>query len=138
MSATPAQAPDVDGLISLPSPYSVTETIDRLESQLHAMGATVFARIDHCAAAARSGLTMRPTEVLIFGNPQVGTPVMNAAPTVAIDLPFKALAWEDAFGNVWLGHNTAEYLARRHHIPAEVAEALNAVVHPIAAAVQPS
>lgn len=133
-STTP---PAIDGLVSLSSPCSVAETIDRPESQLRVKGATIFARLDHCAAAARSGLTMRAAQVLIFGNPLIGTPVMNVVPTVAIDLPFKVLAWEDADGKVWLSHNTAEYLALRHHIPDDVAEALEAVAHPIAAAVQP-
>jgi len=87
----------VEGLISHPSPYPVGETLDRLESMLRSKGVTVFARIDH-AAAAGVGLAMHPAQVLIFGNPKSGTPVMNAAPTIAIDLPFKALAREDAAG----------------------------------------
>lgn len=135
LTNTSKQPPVIDGLVSLASPYSVTETIDRLVVLLRAHGATVFARVDHCAAAAEAGLTMRPTQVLIFGNPKIGTPVMLAAPTVAIDLPFKALAWEDAAGDVWLSHNTAEYLARRHHISDDVVAALAAVAKPIAAAI---
>lgn len=127
----------VDGLLSLRSPFSVVETIDRLESLLRAKGATIFARIDHGAAAAAAGLTMRPTLLLIFGNPKVGSPVMMVAPTAAIELPFKALAWEDAAGQVWLSYNTADYIAKRHHIADEVAEALEAVARPIEAAVQP-
>ncbi|MCA9531273.1 MAG: DUF302 domain-containing protein [Myxococcales bacterium] len=132
-----ATTPDVDGLVSLRSPRSVGETLDRLEAALRAHGATIFARVDHAAAAAKAGLSMRPTQVLIFGNPKIGTPVMLAAPTVAIDLPFKALAWEDATGQVWLSHNTADYLAARHHIAAEVVAPLSAVSNPIAAAVAP-
>lgn len=126
--------PDVDGLVSLPSPYAVGETLDRLESVLRAKGATIFARIDHRAGAERVGLAMRPAQVLIFGNPKVGTPVMNAAPTIAIDLPFKALAWEDAGGAVWLSCNSAAYLARRHRVAGDVIRPLAAIEALIAAA----
>ena len=127
---------DIDGLVRLASPYSVVETLDRLEAGLRAKGITIFARIDHCAAAADAGLSMRPAQVLIFGNPRIGTPVMKAAPTLAIDLPFKALAWEDAAGKVWLGYNSADYLARRHRIAEVVVAPLAAVAEPITAAVQ--
>jgi len=127
---------DADGLVNLASPYPVAETLDRLEAILHAKGATVFARIDHAAAAAEVGLSMRPTQVLIFGNPRIGTPVMQAAPTVAIDLPFKALAWEDDAGQVRLSYNSAAYLARRHGIAEEIVESLTAVATPIAAALR--
>lgn len=127
---------DVDGLVSLASPYPVTETLDRLVSVLRAKGATIFARIDHAAAAAEAGLAMRPTQLLIFGNPRIGTPVMMAAQTLAIDLPFKALAWEDDAGHVWLSHNSAAYLARRHRIADDVVEPLTAVAALIAVALQ--
>lgn len=137
MSNEPTPPSDVDGLVSLASPFPVDQTLDRLESLLRAHGATIFARIDHCAAAADAGLAMRAAQVLIFGNPRIGTPIMNTAPTVAIDLPFKALAWEDAVGNVWLGYNSAEYLGRRHDIAREVLAPLAAIAEPIAAAVQP-
>jgi uncharacterized protein (DUF302 family) len=102
-----------DGIISWPSRHSVPETIDRLEALLEAKGIKVFARVDHSREAAAAGLTMPPTQLLIFGNPKAGTPVMLAAPTAAIDLPLKALAWEDAQGKVWLGCNDPAYLARR-------------------------
>lgn len=125
-----------EGLISRPSPYPVGETLDRLEAVLRAKGVMVFARIDHGAAAARAGLAMRPAQVLVFGNPKVGTPVMNAAPTIAIDLPFKALAWEDATGRVWLSYNSAEYLARRHHVAEDVIRPLAAIEALIAAALE--
>ena len=104
------------GLVSRPSPYSVPETIERLTTVLQSKGMTVFARIDHAAEAGKVGLALRPTQLLIFGNPRGGTPLMAAAPTVAIDLPFKALAWEDAGGKVWLAYNAPEYLKTRHGI----------------------
>ncbi len=129
-------APAADGLVTLASPYPVAETLDRLESILHARGATVFARINHAAAAAAAGLTMRPTQVLVFGNPKIGTPVMQAAPTIAIDLPFKALAWKDEAGKVWLAYNSAEYLARRHGVGESTVAPLAAVAEPIAAALR--
>lgn len=127
---------DADGLVNLASPYPVAETLDRLEVILHAKGVAVFARIDHAAAAAEVGLSMRPTQVLIFGNPRIGTPVMQAAPTVAIDLPFKALAWEDGAGQIRLSYNSAAYLARRHGIADEIVAPLAAVAAPIAAALR--
>jgi uncharacterized protein (DUF302 family) len=106
-----------NGLVHLRSPYSVPETLKRLESVLHARNLTVFARIDHSGEAEKVGLTMHPTQLIIFGSPKSGTPVMVASPTVAIDLPLKALAWEDADGKVWLSYNSPEYLKRRHEIP---------------------
>ncbi len=124
--------PDVEGLVTLASPYSVAETLDRLEAVLRAHGATVFARINHTAAAAASGLSMQQTEVLIFGNPKVGTPLMKTAPTLAIDLPFKALAWNDAEGHVWLAYNDINWLARRHHLPDDLAVALAGIAALIA------
>jgi uncharacterized protein (DUF302 family) len=109
-----------NGLVHLRSPYSVPETLKRLESVLHARNLTVFARIDHSGEAEKVGLTMHPTQLIIFGSPKSGTPVMVASPTVAIDLPLKALAWEDADGKVWLSYNSPEYLKRRHEIPDEL------------------
>jgi uncharacterized protein (DUF302 family) len=106
-----------NGLVHLKSSHSVRETIARLESTLKERGLFLFGRIDHSAAAAEAGLQMRPTEVLLFGNPRGGTPMMLAAPTLAIDLPFKALVWEDTTGQVWLTYNTPEYLKRRHDVP---------------------
>jgi uncharacterized protein (DUF302 family) len=127
---------DIDGLVTLPSPYPVGETLDRLEAVLRVKEATIFARIDHRAGAERVGLAMRSAQVLIFGNPKVGTPVMVAAPTIAIDLPFKALAWEDAAGKVWLSCNSAEYLARRHKVAADVIRPLAAIEALIATALK--
>ena len=105
-----------NGLISKPSRYSAPETMERLVVVLQSKGMTVFARIDHADAAKKAGLSMRPSELLIFGNPKGGTPLMVAAPTVAIDLPLKALVWEDAEGKVWLGYNSPSYLKERHGI----------------------
>ncbi len=102
-----------EGIISRPSKYSVPETLDRLEAILRAKEIKVFARVDHSGEAERVGLKMPPTQLLIFGNPQAGTPIMLAAPTAAIDLPLKALAWQDGDGRVWLSHNDPEYLNRR-------------------------
>jgi uncharacterized protein (DUF302 family) len=102
-----------DGLITLPSRYPVAETLDRLERVLRAKDVTVFARIDHAGGAESVGMKMPPTQVLIFGNPKGGTPVMLAAPTAAIDLPLKALAWQDSDGRVWLSYNDPACLKQR-------------------------
>ena len=106
-----------EGLMAVKSPYSPKETMDRLESVLKEKGMTLFARIDHAAAAAKVGKQLRPTEVLIFGNPQGGTPFMECDQTVGIDLPQKALVWEDGSGQVWLGYNDPTYVAGRHGVP---------------------
>ncbi len=109
-----------NGLIHLKSPYSVPETIERLESILSAKNLTVFARVDHSGEAEKVGLAMRPTQLIIFGSPKAGTPLMVASPTLAIDLPLKTLVWEDAEGKVWLSYNSPDYLTRRHEIPEEL------------------
>jgi len=106
-----------NGMAHVSSPYSVPETLKRLESVLQAKGLTIFARIDHSGEAEKVGMKMRPTQLLIFGSPKAGTPLMIASPTLAIDLPLKALVWEDTDGNVWLSYNTPEYLKQRHNIP---------------------
>ena len=108
------------GIVDLPSPYSVPETLSRLQSILKQNGVTVFALVDHSGEAAKVGLEMRPTQLLIFGNPKGGTPLMVAAPSSAIDLPLQALAWQDAQGKVWLSYNAPEYLQQRHGIPADL------------------
>jgi uncharacterized protein (DUF302 family) len=107
-------------MIHLRSFYSVSETLRRLEELVRARGMTILARIDHGGDAARAGLKMQPAELLIFGNPKGGTPLMVAAPTVALDLPLKALVWEDAEGTVWLSFNSPEYLQQRHQVPPEL------------------
>ena len=116
-----------NGMIHLTSPYSVPETLRRLESLLQARGLAIFARIDHSGEAEKAGLKMRPTQLLIFGSPKQGTPLMVASPTLAIDLPLKALAWEDASGKVWLSYNTPEYLKQRHKIPDELLKNISGV-----------
>jgi len=108
------------GIVDLPSRHSVPETIARLQSLLKENGVNVFALVDHSGEAAKVGLEMRPTQLLIFGNPKGGTPLMVAAPSVAIDLPLKALAWQDAQGKVWLSYDAPEYLQQRHGIPADL------------------
>jgi uncharacterized protein (DUF302 family) len=108
------------GIIDVPSPYSVPETLKRLEDIVRAKGLTIFARVDHSGEAEKAGLKMRPTQLLIFGSPKAGTPLMIAAPSLAIDLPLKALAWEDAHGRVWLSYNSPEYLRDRHGVPEDV------------------
>lgn len=109
-----AAALGADGLVALKSPFSARETMNRLEENAKQRGLTVFARIDHAAGAARIGKTLRPTEVLIFGNPQGGTAFIECAQSVGIDLPLKALVWQDAQGTVWLGYNDPAFLAHRH------------------------
>ena len=116
LAATTAAAA-ADGLVALKSPYPAKETMNRLEDNAKQRGLTVFARIDHAAGATRVGKTLRPTEVLIFGNPQGGTPLMECAQTTGIDLPLKALVWEDAQGQVWLGYNDPAWLVSRHGAP---------------------
>ena len=108
------------GMIDVPSPYSVPDTLTRLESILKERGVTIFARVDHSGEAEKAGLKMRPTQLLIFGSPKGGTPLMIAAPSVAIDLPLKALAWEDESGRVWVSYNAPEYLQQRHGFPADL------------------
>ncbi|MBL8429086.1 MAG: DUF302 domain-containing protein [Dechloromonas sp.] len=103
-----------DGLIAVKSPHSAKETMNRFEEVAKQKGLNVFARIDHAAGAAKIGKKLLPTEVLIFGNPQGGTPFMECAQSVGIDLPLKALVWEDASGQVWIGYNDPAYLAQRH------------------------
>jgi uncharacterized protein (DUF302 family) len=113
-----------DWIISRPSKYSVPETLQRLETILTAMHIKIFALIDHSGEAEQTGLKMPPTQLLIFGNPKGGTPVMLAAPTSAIDLPLKALAWQDAQGQVWLSYNDPAYIQRRFGLSAEVMKPL--------------
>lgn len=105
-----------DGLISVQSVYTVDQTLNRFERAARDKGMTVFARIDHAAGAAKVDKVLRPTELLIFGNPKAGTPLMQSRQTVAIDLPMKALAWADSGGQVWLTYNDPGYLVQRHDI----------------------
>ncbi len=106
-----------NGMIHVKSSHSVTETLKKLEELVTSKGLSIFARVDHSGEAAKVGLEMHPTELLIFGSPKSGTPLMIASPTLAIDLPLKALVWEDADGKVWVSYNSPEYLKQRHNIP---------------------
>ena len=115
-----------NGLISVKSAYDVAETIDKLQAALESKGMTIMARVNHARGAEKAGLELPPTELLIFGNPKVGTPLMQCQRSVAIDLPQKALAWEDAEGQVWLSYNDPEYLNQRHGL-SECAEVLKKV-----------
>lgn len=110
----------IAGLIQIASSHSVNETVDRLQTALPAKGLQIFALVDHSGEAEKVGLKMRPTKLLIFGSPKGGTPLMVAAPSLAIDLPLKALVWEDDAGKVWVGYNSPEYLQQRHGIPPEL------------------
>jgi uncharacterized protein (DUF302 family) len=110
------QLPD-NGLIHLSSRHTVMETLARLETIVRTKGLTIQARIDHSGDAAKVGLEMQPTKLLIFGNAKAGTPLMMASPSVAIDLPLKALVWQDDAGRIWLSYNSPNYLKERHAIP---------------------
>ena len=121
------QAMATDGLITLRSAYGPTETMSRLETAVKAKGLTVFARVDHAAGAAEAGLPLRPTEVLIFGNARGGTPLMQAMQTTGIDLPLKALLWQDESGSTWLSYNDPAWLARRHGLGQEVEVTVSAL-----------
>jgi uncharacterized protein (DUF302 family) len=108
-----------NGIVNRPSNHSVDQTVGRLKSILQSKGITLFVVIDHSGAAARVGMKMRPTKLLIFGSPKAGTPLMLASPSTAIDLPLKILVWEDSQGKTWLSYNSPEYLLKRHGLPQE-------------------
>jgi uncharacterized protein (DUF302 family) len=116
----PMSVTDSAGFASKPSSHSVDETVTRLRTVLEEKGITVFAVVDHSGEAEKAGMKMRPTKLVIFGNPKGGTPVMLAAPSIAIDLPLKILVWEDAEGKIWCSYNEPEYLQQRHHVPPEL------------------
>ncbi|CAN7774809.1 DUF302 domain-containing protein [Cupriavidus necator] len=113
--ALPLQA--ADGLVTVPSPLAPRAAMDKLEAVVKARGLTVFARIDHAAGAAKIGKSLRPTELLIFGNAQGGTPLMECVQSFGIDLPLKALVWADADGQTWVSYNDPAFLAQRHGVP---------------------
>lgn len=120
--------PNADrGIIDKPSRHSVEETVDRLKNVLRAKGVTLFALVDHSGEAARVGMEMRPTKLAIFGSPRAGTPLMLAAPSVAIDLPLKILVWEDAQAKVWVSYNSPAYLEARHGIPHDLLQTIAGV-----------
>ena len=108
--------PSVEGLTSIQSVFGPRETMDRLEAEIRSKGLTIFAKIDHAGGAAEVGLKLRPTELIIFGNARGGTPLMQSAQTVGIDLPLKALVWQDAAGKTWISYNEPNWIARRHGV----------------------
>ncbi|MGA7540221.1 MAG: DUF302 domain-containing protein [Steroidobacteraceae bacterium] len=116
------------GVVQLPSQHSVATTIDRLEALLRERGILVFARIDFSADAARAGLQMPAQQMLIFGNPKAGTPLMLAAPAAGLDLPLKLLAWQASDGRTWAAYNDPQYILQRYQLPADLLANLAAVV----------
>lgn len=116
-----------NGIVTIPSHHSVDETVEKLENLLQAKGVKLFALIDHSGEAEKIGIRMRPTKLLIFGNPKTGTPLMIASPSIAIDLPMKAMIWEDANGKVWISYNAPAYLQARHSLPQELVQNIAAV-----------
>ena len=109
-----------NGIVDKPANHSVDETVEKLKGILQSKGVALFAMVDHSGEAAKVGMKMPPTKLLIFGSPKAGTPLMLASPSVAIDLPLKILIWEDAQGKAWLSYNSPAYLQERHSIPAEL------------------
>jgi uncharacterized protein (DUF302 family) len=121
-----------DGMTTLRSGHGPIDTLDRLEAAVKARGMTIFARVDHAAGATSVGLSLRPTEVLIFGNAKAGTPLMQAVQSIGIDLPLKALVWQDASGDTWLSYNDPSWLANRHALTGDTA----AIIGNMSAALQ--
>jgi len=121
-----------NGIVDVPSNHSVDETVERVKNILQSKGITLFALVDHSGEAEKVGMKMPPTKLLIFGNPKGGTPLMLAAPSIAIDLPLKILVWEDGQGKVWLSYNSPEYLQERHSLPQDLLQNI-AVVGMLAA-----
>lgn len=115
------------GIVNTPSGHSVDDIVNRLTATLHAKGITLFVVVDHSGEAEKLGIAMRPTKLVIFGNPKTGSPVMIAAPSSALDLPLKVLVWQDAGGQVWVSYNSPTYLQARHHLPLELMPSLSAV-----------
>jgi uncharacterized protein (DUF302 family) len=121
-----------NGIIDIAGNHPVDETVARLKAILESKGVTLFALVDHSGEAEKVGMQMRPTKLLIFGSPKAGTPLMLAAPSVAIDLPLKMLVWEDEHGGTWISYNSPEYLRKRHELPQELLKNI-AVVEALAA-----
>ena len=118
---------EATGIVSQLSSHSVESTVQKLKTLLDSKGITLFAQIDHSGEAEKVGMQMRPTKLLIFGNPKAGTPLMLAAPTSALDLPLKLLIWEDSEGRVWLSYNQPAWLRQRHSIPQHLMPNISAV-----------
>ncbi len=125
-----------DGLITIRSSYGPGETMDRLEAEVKGKGLTVFAHVDHAAGATAVGLSLSPTDLLIFGNAKGGTPLMQAVQTIGIDLPLKVLVWQDAAGQTWLSYNDPHWLAKRHGIDGAAAAAVNGLAGALAGLAQ--
>jgi uncharacterized protein (DUF302 family) len=125
-----------DGLITLASPFGPRETLDRLLDSVVRHGMTVLAHVDHAAAAKAVGLQLRPADVVLFGNPKAGTPLMQAAPTMAIDLPLRALVWQDDAGAVWLSYNAPAWLAGRHGLAPADGPVIRAMTDALSAVAQ--
>src|SRR5579862_5665460 len=117
----------VKGIVDIASNHPVDETINRLKTILDVKGVTLFALVDHSGEAEKAGMKMPPTKLLIFGSPKSGTPVMLAAPSIAIDLPLKILVWQDADGKTWISYNAPEYLRERHNVPADLMQNISVV-----------
>ena len=124
----------MEGFTTIPSSLGPKETMDRLDAEIRAKGLTVFAQIDHAAGAAQVGLKLQPTQLIIFGNARGGTPLMQSIQTIGIDLPLKALVYEDAAGKVWLSYNDPRWLAHRHGLGAVAVETVNAMAAALNAA----
>ncbi len=116
-----------NGIVNIPSKHSVDETVERLRGILTSKGVTLFALVDHSGEAEKAGMKMPPTKLLIFGSPKAGTPLMLAAPSIAIDLPLKILVWQDASGKTWISYNAPEYLRERHNVPADLMQNISVV-----------
>jgi len=116
-----------NGVVNLPSKHSVDEIVEQLKAMLQAKGIQLFALVDHSGEAEKAGLHMPPTKLLIFGSPKAGTPLMLAAPTLAIDLPLKILVWEDAQGKRWVSYNSPQYLKERHSVPEDLVQNIAAI-----------
>ena len=121
-----------NGIIDIPSSHSVDATVEKLKGILNAKGVMLFALVDHSGEAEKAGMTMPPTRLLIFGSPKAGTPLMLAAPSIAIDLPLKILVWEDTAGKVWVSYNAPDYLRERHNLPQDLLQNI-AVIETLAA-----
>jgi uncharacterized protein (DUF302 family)/uncharacterized membrane protein YidH (DUF202 family) len=136
MSSANASPPAASGVVSVPSRHNVAQTLERMEAVLKQKEIRLFARIDHAAGAREAGLSLRPTTVLLFGNPQAGTPLMQSQQTIGIDLPLKALVWEDEAGRAWLTYNDPRYLAERYGVRdhPETVQAMTAALQALAAA----
>lgn len=126
----------IEGLVCLPSRHGPTETMDRLIATVEARGMTVFARVDHAAGAHAVGLDLRPTDLLLFGNPRGGTPLMQVAQSIGIDLPLRVLVWQDEGLRTWLSYDDLGFLAGRHHLGDAAGPALAAITAALAAVAQ--